>query len=302
MLFVKLSAPPPRAATGQSARPAPAATRFADNDLEHRISRFTEAFGESGGYRLPTSAERQALTRGVALLLDGDQDGARVQLAAVGYTLATVTDSVSGRRYAEVADGISESGPGNRGWGRVYVDLDHAPRWSVQVPHPIADAHTEVLGARVLRGAPGGVLVLAGAHRTAGKDGAADMAHRTDSVFHGVISELMRRHMPGIQLHGFANESFPGHDAVVSTGVGGQATADARQLTAALRGDGLNVCTAYSEKCKLSGTENEQGQVAAGDGIRFLHLELNRAVRGDDARLDSTAASITTLTRGWSTL
>ncbi|MGW7100126.1 hypothetical protein [Streptomyces sp. NPDC054838] len=265
-----------------------------------RIARFTAGFGEHGGYRVPTSGERQALTRGVALLLDGDQDAARTQLATVDFALHTVTDGLSGRRYAEVADAVSESGRDNRGWGRVYVDLDHRPRWSVQVPHPIADARTELLGARVLRGAPGGVMVIAGAHRNAGRDGAADMAHRTDSVFHGVVGELMRRDLPGIQLHGFANESFPGRDAVVSTGAGDRATADARELTAALRRDGRQVCTAYSERCRLSGTENEQGQVAAGDDVRFLHLELNRTVRGDDAGLDRTAASITMLTDRWS--
>lgn len=33
-----------------------------------------------------------------------------------------------------------------RGWGRVYVDLDTAPRYSVQVPHP----HVEV--SRAVRG------------------------------------------------------------------------------------------------------------------------------------------------------
>ncbi|WP_411103046.1 hypothetical protein [Streptomyces sp. cmx-4-9] len=286
-------------AASEPAAPAESAPT-ADNDLAQRISRFTAGFGEHGGYRVPTGGERTALVRGVALLLDGDQDAARAQLATVDFTLDTVTDSASGRRYAEVADGVSESGPGNRGWGRVYVDLDHPPRWSVQVPHPLADARTELLGARVLRDAPGGVLVLAGAHRNAGKDKSADMAHRTDSAFHAVVQELMRRDLPGIQLHGFADESFPGRDAVVSTGSGDGAAADARNLTAALRGDGLTVCAASTERCRLSGTENEQGQVAAGDDVRFLHLELNRTVRSDNALLNRTAAAITRLTDRWS--
>ncbi|OKK17307.1 hypothetical protein AMK16_20820 [Streptomyces sp. CB00455] len=265
------------------------------------MSRFTTGFGEHGGYRIPTAEERLVLTRSVALLLDGDPEAARTELAEVDFALRTVTDAASGRRYAEVADAASESGRANRGWGRVYVDLDSPPRWSVQVPHPLADARTELLGARVLRGAPGGVMVLAGAHRNAAGGGAADMAHRADSVFHGVVDELMRRNLPGVQLHGFANESFPGRDAVVSTGAGDEATADAERLTAALRGDGLKVCTAYSARCKLSGTENEQGQVAAGQQVRFLHVELNKAVRSDDAELDAVAAAITGLTVRWAT-
>ncbi|MDX3537731.1 hypothetical protein PV721_25870 [Streptomyces sp. MB09-01] len=282
-------------------RPAgPAPQSSAGSDLEQQIARFTAGLDERGGYRVPTDRERLAFTGAVAHLLDGDQEAARAGLTEIDFTLRTVTDAVSGRRYAEVADRVSESGHTNRGWGRVYVDLDHPPRWSVQVPHPVADARTEHLGARVLRGAPGGVMVLAGAHRNAGKDGAADMAHHSDSIFHSVVDELMRRNLPGVQLHGFANDSFPGRDAVVSTGVGDKAVADAEELAAALRRDGLNVCRAYSERCKLTGRENEQGLVAAAENVRFLHIELNKSVRSDDGKLDRTAASIATLTDRWS--
>lgn len=272
----------------------------AGTDLEERVARFTADFGERGGYRIPTRAERLVLTQSVALVLDGDQDAARARLADIDFTLRTVTDAASGRRYAEVADAVGESGSANRGWGRVYVDLSSPPRWSVQVPHPVADARTEVLGTRVLRGAPGGVLVLAGAHRNAAEDGAADVAHRDDSVFHAVVDELTRRGLPGVQLHGFANESFPDQDAVISTGVGEAAVADARRLTEELRRAGLRVCPAYGARCKLAGTENEQGRLAADKKVRFLHVELNKTVRSDDAALDRTAASLTALTNRWS--
>ncbi|MFD9481626.1 hypothetical protein [Streptomyces nojiriensis] len=283
------------------ARPAgPAPQRSADPDLERRIAGFTAGFSERGGYRTPTDQERLAFTRAFAHLLDGDPEAARTGFSEIDFTLRTVTDGAGGHRYAEVADGVSESGHTSRGWGRVYVDLDRPARWSVQVPHPVADSRTELLGARVLRGAPGGVLVLAGAHRDAGEDGAADVAHRDDSVFHAVVEELARRNLPGVQLHGFADESFRGRDAVVSTGAGDSALADAEQLTAALRRDGLEVCTAYSARCKLAGRENEQGRTAADRQSRFLHVELNKTLRGDDRGLDRAAAAITTLTDRWS--
>lgn len=283
------------------ARPAgPAPQRSADPDLERRIAGFTAGFSERGGYRTPTDQERLAFTRAFAHLLDGDPEAARTGFSEIDFTLRTVTDGAGGHRYAEVADGVSESGHTSRGWGRVYVDLDRPALWSVQVPHPVADSRTELLGARVLRGAPGGVLVLAGAHRDAGEDGAADVAHRDDSVFHAVVEELARRNLPGVQLHGFADESFRGRDVVVSTGAGDSALADAEQLTAALRRDGLEVCTAYSARCKLAGRENEQGRTAADRQSRFLHVELNKTLRGDDRGLDRAAAAITTLTDRWS--
>lgn len=269
-------------------------------DLEKRITGFTQSFGERGGYRIPTSDERRTLTQGVALLLDGDQEGAHRRLAEVDFTVQSFTDSASGRHFAEVADAAGGSGPASRGWGRVYVDLDAKPSWSVQVPHPIADQETERLGARVLRGSPGGVMVVAGAHRTAGEGDSADVAHRTDSVFHQVIEELMKRRLPGVQLHGFANESFPEFDAVVSTGAGDRAMAEARTLSTALSGEGLEVCRAFVRKCKLSGTSNEQGQVAAEEKLRFLHIELARAIRTDNDRVDDVAKAITVLTKRWS--
>ncbi|WP_053705146.1 hypothetical protein [Streptomyces sp. WM6368] len=288
--------------TGPDSTPptGPAPRRSADIGLEQRIARLTAGFSERGGYRTPTDQERLAFTRAFAHLLDGDTEAARTGFSEIDFALRTVTDGADGRRYAEVADEVSESGHTGRGWGRVYVDLDRPARWSVQVPHPVADARTELLGARVLRGAPGGVLVLAGAHRDAGEDGAADVAHRDDSVFHGVVEELARRNLPGVQLHGFADESFRGRDAVVSTGAGDSAVADAEQLTAALRRDGLEVCTAYSARCKLAGRENEQGRTAADRQSRFLHVELNKTLRGDDRGLDRAAAAITTLTERWS--
>ncbi|MFZ3500099.1 hypothetical protein ACODT5_43980 [Streptomyces sp. 5.8] len=269
-------------------------------DLEKRITAFTQGFGEHGGYRIPTSDERRTVTQGVALLLDGEEEAARRRLGEVDFTVQAFTDTASGRDFAEIADAASTSGSANRGWGRVYVNLGVRPSWSVQVPHPIADQETERLGARVLRGAPGGVLVLAGAHRTAGEGDAADVAHRTDSVFHQVIEELMERRLPGVQLHGFANESFPEFDAVVSTGAGDRASSEARTLSAALVDEGLEVCRANVRKCKLAGSSNEQGQVAAEEKLRFLHIELARAIRTDNGRLDDVTEAITVLTKRWS--
>ncbi|WP_405679118.1 hypothetical protein OG239_24410 [Streptomyces sp. NBC_00868] len=301
---------------------APAAPPVAEDiDLLGRVTRFSAEFGTTGGYRAPTEAEKAIIVEGVSALFEGNVDAARSRLAEVDYKLDTFTDTAGGRRFAEVSDGAGRSGSATRGWGRVYVDLDGPPRWSVQVPHPVADQGTERLGVRVLRGAPGGVMVMAGAHRTAGTgagsgagatgdeaddggeggEGApADMAHRTDSVFHAVIAELARRGLPGIQLHGFADSSVPGTDSVVSTGAGSRAVDDAEQLAEKLDGQGFDVCRAWSATCKLSGRTNEQGRLAAEHGTRFLHVELSRTTRSGSRRLDKAAEAIAYVTTGWS--
>ncbi|WNM30906.1 hypothetical protein RKE30_11045 [Streptomyces sp. Li-HN-5-11] len=266
--------------------------------LERRITGFAAALREDAGYREPSRAERLAVADAVGRVLDGRLDEARALLPDVGFRLRTLTDSATGRRYAELSD-RTEDGPAPRGWGRVYVGLPGPVRWSVQVPHPTADALTERLGARVLLGSPGGVMVLAGAHRRAGAGNAADVAHRTDSVFDAVCDELARRRLPAVQVHGFADASAPGYDVVVSTGRGTAGRADGRLLADALQGSGFTVCRAWARSCPLEGRGNVQGRRAGAARLPFLHVEFARSVRVSDARLRRAVEAVDTVTVCW---
>ncbi|WP_327189707.1 hypothetical protein [Streptomyces xinghaiensis] len=282
------------------------ADRGAAIDLERHITGFTARFGRDGGYRPPDRGERRAVADGFGLLLDGRREKAARRLAEVGYEVRTVTDRATGRTYAEIADPAEPAGPpdaaggsrADRGWGRVYIDLSAGgtPRWAVQVPHPVADRDTERLGTAVLRGSPGGVLVLAGAHREAGRGDAADVAHRRDTVFHAVCAELAARGVPGVQLHGFSDDSVPGYDAVVSTGRGDDGRGEARALVRGLRRNGLEVCRAWARPCKLAGRSNAQGKRAAAEGVPFLHVELARTVRSDGERARRAVGALTETT------
>ncbi|MET8244068.1 hypothetical protein ABZV31_06310 [Streptomyces sp. NPDC005202] len=266
--------------------------------LEHRIADFASHLREDAGYREPRRAERRAVADAVGQVLDGHLDRARTLLSDVDFQLRTLTDSATGRRYAELSD-RTEDGPTPRGRGRVYIDLSAPVRWSVQVPHPTADANTERVGARVLLGSPGGVMVLAGAHRRAGVGNAADVAHRTDSVFDAVCDELARRRLPGIQVHGFADDSAPGYDVVASTGKGTAGRADGRRLADALRARGFAVCRAWTRSCPLEGRDNVQGRRADAEDLTFLHVEFARSVRASDARIRQGVAAVDTITARW---
>ncbi|MEU6814344.1 hypothetical protein [Streptomyces sp. NPDC046860] len=267
-------------------------------DLARSVADFTRGFGPGHGYRQPAKADRTAVATAVGLLLDGRRDEAEQQLSQRDFTVRTITDQVSGRRYTEVADRTDDS-VAPRGWGRFYLDLDHRPRWSVQVPHPVADQGTEQLAVRVLRDAPGGVLVIAGAHRKAGEGNSADVAHRRDTVFHAVCAELARRGMPGVQLHGFAASSAPDYDVIASTGAGREGRQDGRALADALSAHGFRVCRAWARTCPLEGTENMQGRVFDARDVPFLHVEFAPAVRGADAAAEQAARDIGTVTRRW---
>lgn len=276
-------------------KPGPTPTDGPATGLERRLSTYASEVVADSRFSPPDRAEREALAEGVALYVDGERTKAASRLAEVDFGVRVVRDG-PGRRYAEIADRTDET---RRGWGRVYIDLDTAPRYSVQVPHPVADAYTDRLGAGVLRAAPGGVLVIAGAHRRAGEGDAADVAHRRDTVFHAITVELVARGIPGIQVHGFADSSVPGRDVVVSTGAGDVARPQGRTLADALDDDGFRVCRAWVDKCPLEGRNNKQGRLAAAEDVPFLHVEVSRAVRGDAARTARAVAAMATAVREW---
>ncbi|MFK4065558.1 hypothetical protein [Streptomyces sp. NPDC029674] len=266
--------------------------------LEQTITDYTAAFGEDSGYRPPSRTDRQTVAEGVGLLLDGRRKEAERHLSDVDFAVRTLTDTATGRRYAEIAD-RSEGGAAPRGWGRVYIDLGSPVRWSVQIPHPVADRYTERLGAELMNRAPGGILVIAGAHRKAGRGKEADVAHRRDTVFHAVCDLLVRRGLPGVQLHGMADDSAPRHDVVASTGRGREAISEGRDLADALRKQGYDVCRAWARSCPLAGRTNIQGRTATAHDVPFLHIEFGPKIREDRDHAREAVGALTDLTRSW---
>ncbi|GAB7182715.1 hypothetical protein ATKI12_2546 [Kitasatospora sp. Ki12] len=279
----------PRVVPATSSGPAPV-------DLAARVDDYTADFAAGGPYTGPDATQRRAVADGVLGALDGQPEQAGRELARAGYRLTEFTEAATGRRVAEIADGDEDRG---RGWGRVYLDLSARANWSVQVPHPVSDARTEALGVELFRAAPGGVLVLAGAHRRAGADGSSDVAHRSDTVFAAVVEALTGRGLPGIQVHGFDEGSLPGQDAVVSSGAG-QAGPAAELTAAGLGRAGYAVCRAWREKCgQLEGTTNVEGRFAAGVGVPWLHVELGNGLRTEPARRAVVAGVLAETARSW---
>ncbi|MFH8715786.1 hypothetical protein OHB11_37900 [Streptomyces zaomyceticus] len=265
-------------------------------NIDDRILEYAKGAASRAPYTPPGDTARERLAEGVRHLLNGDTGEAEQRLADVGFRVTRLTDTASGRRYDEVA--AREPGAEAR-WGRLYVNADATLRWSVQVPHPVADSDTESLGVRLLEEVPGGALVVAGAHRTAGRGDAADVAHRTDSAFHAIIAEMQKKGIPGIQLHGFARDSDRPFDAILSTGATRTAPMEAAALADRMQGDGLRVCRGWSRRCPLEGTTNAQGKSAKLDGAIFLHAELAPGARGNGNDADEVAVALSGLLETW---
>ena len=219
--------------------------------LQQWLGDRVRALSATGPYRPPTAAERVRAVAALAAVLANrrpDLDGLPLQ-EHHGVDPAR-------RPFRLLADA-------GTGWGAVV--LRQAPELVVEVPHPGSDRRTARLGLELFHAVPGAVLLVAGAHRRAG-DGTADVAHRTDSLFHAFAHALA---LPEIQLHGFAERSAPDTDAVVSPGAGEPAELH-RHVETALARQGFRV--RHHEH--LAGRTNVQGIAAAARGTPFLHLEL----------------------------
>lgn len=247
-------------------------------DLEAQIRDHAASLREDAAYTPPSGRERRAVSDALGRMGDtpGDPPAGLVDdLRSLGLDVEYATDSGTGRPYATVGGGPAA----NRGWGRYVIDLSRPARVVFQVPHPANDLGTEVIGVQLFREVPGAVLVIAGTHRRAA-NGAGDVAHRTDSMFHAIAEEHTRRHLPQLQLHGFGDAGLPSADLVLSAGAGddGPLLDDiADRLD-----DDLRVCRAWRHDCgDLEGRRNKQGEVAARHGVEFLHVELSRSARDD---------------------
>ncbi len=223
-------------------------------------------------YRPPSPAERERGAAGLRAVLRGGRSRA---LAGLGFAVGSGVDAATGRPYTLVA---GEPGT-ERAWGAVVLDGTGPPRRVIEVPHPKADRLTAWLGLQLFHAAPGSALLLAGTHRDAG-GGAADVAHRTDSMFHAFAGVLAEHAPVELQPHGYAAASLPGVDAVVSPGAGKPDTAHVA-LRDALVAKGFRVRPEWTGK--LDGATNMQGAAAAARGTPFLHLELAPAARADPA-------------------
>ena len=267
---------------------AACATEPAKGGLDQLITRLAAEASADQPYRHPSPQERDRAPAAADGLLDSELRPETVAaFGELGFDTSAVTDPVTGRPYHLA---VSRSGS-ERSWGALVVDLGAPASILVEVPHTRSDKRTEEVGLALFRAVPGSVLLIAGAHRRAA-DGRADVAHEPDSLFHALATHLADRGLPQLQLHGYADDSAPGEQAVVSAGAGepaGLAERVAERLDAA----GLDVCRAWRGNCgSLAGRSNVQGIDAAEGGHPFVHLEISRGVRDDDEQRATLVAAL----------
>lgn len=232
--------------------------------------------GADSRYVVPTDRELDRIARAWSALEGGRTSDARTVASEWGYEIDRLGDGVMALR----------------GRGGYFVHRRDGADVIVEVPHPIADARTEMLGGLLFERVGARVLLVAGAHRDAGESGRADVAHAPDSVFDAVHRVATRGGDVVVQVHGYADHSAPDTDVIVSRG------AEPTELTDAVSRmlSGFAVCLwrpSTTGPCgDLAGTENLQGRSARAAGAEFVHLEVSREVRDDDERLRALVRAV----------
>ncbi|WP_250029132.1 hypothetical protein [Paractinoplanes maris] len=241
-------------------------------DLHEWIAKQVASMSATGPYRDPDRSERESGRKAFDAVVRGDLAVAEKLFGDLGFRITQGTDLRTGRAVR-----IYWADP-ETGWGGLLVDPSAPARSVVEVPHPAYDLNTEKLGLSLYRALPGSLMLMAGAQRQAA-GGEADVAHNDRSMFQVFAVAAAGHGLPQLQLHGFADRSLPGADAVVSTGSAAHndlAVRIARELEA----DDRQVCRAWVSRCTgLEGRTNVQG-AAAGDA-EFIHLELGWSLRRD---------------------
>jgi hypothetical protein len=243
-------------------------------------------------YRPPSDDQARA----VALSMAGLAAGADLEAPPDGYRLAEVPGEAEDVLVA--LEEVPQSGR-TRGSGLYVVRAGGGSDLVVQVPHPVADAGTEALGARLFDVAAADVLMVAGAHRTAG-GGSADVANVPGSVFTAVSDAVVGPGSVVLQVHGFAAENHPDSygDAVLSTTVD-EPSALVERLAEGLRDAGFDVCVYDGQRCdRLAGTRNVQAEQARAVGAEFVHLEVSDRARRDPDRQERLVATLAAGVRG----
>lgn len=249
-------------------------------DLLNQINRLEATLprANSEGYVMPTAIE-QAAFADLVQRLDAEEPNRAAGLAAENsYELVRYTDRGEGGAESWL---LRELSPSRKGWGLYAFRIQAAHDVIVEAPHPLADADTPAIAASIYRLLQARALLIAGAHRDADANGAADVAHDPHSVFQAIHAAVSKSPTTIIlQIHGFAADKHPGYPAVVLGSDEAQPSDLIEQLATELERAGVKVgvCNgeAWQQLCGATNVQSRHSQPAT-----FIHVELNEALRAD---------------------
>lgn len=241
---------------------------------------------KSERYQPPARETSQAIAASVAELLATGE----VQQLPRDYELEPVTTD-----DGDPVDALVEQGRRTAGNGLYAArDSSQAPApLVVQIPHPVADTHSEDMGTQLFNDTNAQLFMVAGAHREAGDD-SADVAHRNDATFSAVNEAVLRPEMTVIQLHGFSSDNHDkDYDEVVLSSTVDEPSPLVKKLSKDLSDKDFDTCVYDGDDCEnLAGTTNVQSAPARARGVDFIHIEVESDIRDSKSKSSKLVRTI----------
>jgi hypothetical protein len=236
---------------------------------------------DSEGYDPPGISEADTMARAFEAMRGADAPAASAVVAALDYSVVRYTDTRTERRLLVLVEHQRPDGSWPHGWGMYIVDPEAQRDVVVEVPHPVADMDTEIIGAQLFRALGAADLFIAGANRDADRDGSSDVAHAEGSAFDALHRAALTPASTTIQIHGWDASSHPEIDAEVAVSSGSVPPGPlAVAIANALTNAGIRACLYDGVHCvALGATTNVQGASARAAGAPFVHLELSSTLR-----------------------
>lgn len=270
---------------------------------------------DSNLFVVPNSAQQRAWQKIIGNILDNQLEEAKKDIDRLNfpYDLTLFTDKQTNREYVL----LQEKMPQLSGWGLYVFDLNAKNPLTIEAPHVIADARTELEAIDAFLQTRAQAFLMAGTHRRANKKETpctqpgssvnpdddttdfpeSDVAHATATMFHATHETLvtLRPKTIAVQLHGMIERDVCPH-AFISTGTT-TVTSNSKQLLSCMTKNKVEagIYEGNRDGCPLGATTNVQGRFSNGEkrapcstGVKsapdpgyFIHIEQEPALRRD---------------------
>lgn len=263
-------------------------------DLSGMIADIVDAMPvrASEGYQKPSLEEEAQFGALASALRTGDLEKARRLAEALDYTLVRYDDASTGRSLLVAREEGDPTREPERGWGTIVVKPE-GEDVLIEVPHPVFDMKTPLVGVEMFRETGASVLLVAGAHRYSWDDKRSDVAHAPKTAFDAAHEALLPARFV-VQPHGFHSDEEDRYPDVVLSGGVAPAPPRVQAIRRALQDEGADVglFDGGSRFKNLAGTTNIQGASTRDSGGEFLHVELARKLREDEAERSEFARAL----------
>lgn len=230
---------------------------------------------------VPTEAETILFVSLMTNIAAGDSLKAAQIASQQGYELVLYTDRGDGRAQSFL---LRELKPIRRGWGLYAFRANPLNNIIIEAPHPLFDQGTPEVALAVYRALNAKALLIAGTHRRANRDRAADVAQNDQTIFHTLHQVLTDSENPIVlQIHGFSADKHPDYPQVILNSNHGTSLAVLNRLADAFSAAGLQVEMCTNGWDKLCGRTNVQ--LSSMEQGVFIHLELAESVRYNNKAL-----------------